>query len=296
MKNVAMIGGIALALVLGGCQKKAEGQVAAVVNGEEITIQEVNSEVGAVDLPKSVDKDAIRQQALQRIIERRLLAQVAKEEGLDKDGEYLIRRRALDDNLLAQMLAKKIGATIRIPEAAKLDEYIKKSPAMFGGREILTLDRIQFAVPADPTTLKPLQAARNMDQVEATLRQLNIQFSRAPAELDTARTPPAILSQINALPSGEPFILPQGRSATAAVVTARRAVPLAGDGAKPVAANAVREEELAKAIEGRLKAATSAAKIEYQTGFAPAKPSAAKKAASPAAPAASPATPAAPPR
>ena len=261
-----------LALGLSGCQKKAEGQVAAVVNGEEITLQEINAELGNGNFPAGADKTADRQATLQRIIQRHVLAQAARKDGLDKDAEYLLKRRALDDALLIQMLAKKIGATIRIPENRQLEAVIKDRPAMFGSRSVLTLDRIQFPTPADRAKLQLFKDAHSMDAVAATLHSQNIAFNRAPAKLDTAQIPAETLRQIEALPSGEPFILEQGSFVTAAVVTARQAVPMDNDQAKPMAARLLRNEALNKAVDQRLKSAMAEAKIEYQTGFAPPKP------------------------
>jgi EpsD family peptidyl-prolyl cis-trans isomerase len=279
-KNALIAASAMLALTLAGCDKKAEGQVAAVVNGEEITLQEVNAEIGTAELPNGVDKAPIRQQALQRVIDRHLLAQAAKKEGLDKDAEYLVRRRALDEALLVQMLAKKIGSTIKIPAGAKVDEFIKQRPLMFGGREILKLDRIQFAMPKDVKSLTPLESAHSMDAVAAELQKLGIAFERGEGEIDTARMDPNVLRQIAALPSGEPFILPQGNLVTAAVISGRRPLPMLGDSARPIAANTLREEELGQAVQRRLKAARAEAKIEYQPGLAPAKGATPKNAAS----------------
>ncbi|MFD1788390.1 SurA N-terminal domain-containing protein [Sphingomonas floccifaciens] len=268
-KFILLASAVAVMAPLAACNKKAEGQVAAVVNGDEITVQEVNAEIGTTELPKGADKELIRKQALQRIIDRRLLAQVAKEDGIDKSAEYLIRRRTLDDTLLIQLLAKKIGSTIRIPTATKVDEFMKNRPFAFGDRAILSLDRIQFAMPQDPKQLDALKNAHSMDQVAAALQQLGIKFERGQGELDTARIDPNVLQQIYKLPNGEPFIVPAGNVVTAAVITGRRPLPMLGDTAKPVAANALRDEELGEAVQRRLKAATSTAKIEYQQGFAP---------------------------
>ena len=46
-RGALAIGAAALLLSLSACEKKAEGQVVAVVNGDEITAQEVNGELGA---------------------------------------------------------------------------------------------------------------------------------------------------------------------------------------------------------------------------------------------------------
>ena len=55
---------VTAAIFLAGCDKQPEGQVVAVVNGDEITLQELNAELGNVELPEGAAKDEIRNQAL----------------------------------------------------------------------------------------------------------------------------------------------------------------------------------------------------------------------------------------
>lgn len=264
--------------VTGGCAKKAEGQVAAVVNGDEITLQEVNAEMGLQQAPPGVEKDSARQGALQRIVNRRLLAQAAKDDGLDKSPEYLIRRTALDDALLVQTLAKKINATIKVPESRQIDAWVAQRPAMFAARSILTIDRLQFAAKIDPSLVTQLEAAHSLDAVVETLRTNKIEFRRDKGEIDTARLNPALVKQILALPQGEPFILPQDGLYVAGVVVSSRPAPVEGDKVRPLAVSALRDEQLNKAVESRLTTARQAAKIEYQAGFAPPKGGSAKPA------------------
>src|SRR3546814_15478049 len=78
------------ALALSGCGKEATGQVAAVVNGEEITLQEINAELGSRPIPEGVDKKVIQQAALQRLVERRLLAPAARDDELDNTPSHPI--------------------------------------------------------------------------------------------------------------------------------------------------------------------------------------------------------------
>src|SRR3546814_15555745 len=82
----------AAALALWGCGKEATGQVGAGVNGEEITLREINAELGSRPIPEGVDKKVIQQAALQRLVERRLLAQAARDDELDKTPDYQIGR------------------------------------------------------------------------------------------------------------------------------------------------------------------------------------------------------------
>lgn len=258
-------------IALSGCTKKAEGQVAAVVNGEEVTLQEINAEIAQRNLPESADKNAVRQAALQSIIQRRVLAQTARNDGLDREAEYLLRRRALDDALLIQMMARKIDSTIRIPDDQQLEAAMKQRPSMFANRSVLTIDRIQFPPPADRSKLELLKDAHSLEAVATTLHAQNIAFTRSATKLDTAALTPELANQINGVPPGEPFILEQGGVVNVSVVTGRESVPMDAAAAKPLASKMLRAESLNKAIDQRLKTAMSEAKIEYQTGFAPPK-------------------------
>ena len=50
----------AVALTITACNKKAEGQTVAVVNGEEITAAELNAELAASRIPEGMNKDQAR--------------------------------------------------------------------------------------------------------------------------------------------------------------------------------------------------------------------------------------------
>jgi len=269
-RSLAVIAAVA-AVGLGGCAKKAEGQVAAVVNGEEVTLQEINAEIADRNLSANPDKNAVRQAALQSIIERRVLAQAARRDGLDRDAEFLLKRRALEDALLIQMMARKIGSTIRIPEDQQLEAEMKARPSAFAQRSVLSIDRIQFPAPADRAKLQLLKDDHSLEAVADTLRSQNITFTRGTGKLDTAQVAPGLVKQIDALPPGEPFVIEQGGGVVVAVVTGRESVPMDLNAAKPMASKMLRAEELNKAVSQRLKTALGEAKIEYQTGFAPPK-------------------------
>ena len=82
---------VGLALVISGCNKKAEGQTVAVVNGEEITAAELNAELSNAKAPPGLDKKDVRSRVLQQMIDRRLLAQQATKDGVEKSPDFLNR-------------------------------------------------------------------------------------------------------------------------------------------------------------------------------------------------------------
>ena len=263
---------IALCLSLTACGKEATGQVAAVVNGEEITLQEVNAELGNINIPDGVDKKVVQQAALERVVERRLLAQAARDEGLDKTPDYLLRERQLRDALLVQLMSQKTQRAQRVPEQAEIDKFIADNPDMFGNRKIYALDRIQFPLPKDMAQLKALEDDHSMEEVAAHLQELGIKFVRDNAQMDSAQAGKTRMQQIRALPAGEPFIAPENGMVTVAVIKSERAAPLTGDAARPVAVQAIQNQQLTSAMRDRLKQARAAAEIKYQPDFAPKAP------------------------
>ena len=98
---------VGIALMASACTKKAEGQTVAIVNGEEITAAELNAELGNAKIPEGADKNQARSRVLQAMIDRRLLAQQARKDGIDKTPEFLNRqRRATDEWLVNRALAR----------------------------------------------------------------------------------------------------------------------------------------------------------------------------------------------
>lgn len=287
IKGGVAAGAIAILMLAAGCSKEATGQVVAVVNGEEITLQELNAELEGLNIPASADKKIIRAQALQQMIDRRLLAQTAKEEGLDRDPAYLTQQRRVNEDLLVRMYAKKASDSIRMPDAAAIDKYIAGHPTMFGSRTRYKVDQIQFALPSDPSRLKVLEADHSLEAVGASLTKMGIKFERGGAAIDSGAVPPEMLKRILDLPPGEPFIVPAGGRVLVSVITGSEPLAVPSDQVRPLAVQAIRKESLTKLGESRLKEAKAKAKIEYQPGYEPPKPGAAPGAA--AKPAAAPA-------
>lgn len=269
LKHTAAVSLILLA-GLSACNREATGQVAAVVNDEEITLQEVNAEIAALQIPDTADKKAVQQQALQRIVERRLLAQAAVADGLDSGQDYLIRERQLRDSLLVQLLGERVERTTNPPEPAELDQYIAQNPGMFQDRKLYTVDRIQFPAPADLKTLSPLENDHSMEAVATRLNGMGIEFRRDQGQIDSAAIGPDRLKQLLALPAGEPFVIPENGVVTIGVITGERTAPLTGEEARGLALRALRSEKVNDSVRQRLEQARAKAEISYQSGFGPA--------------------------
>ena len=260
---------LALALVVSACNKKAEGQTVAIVNGEEITAAELNAELQNAKIPPGMEKDQARNRVLQQMIDRRLLAQQAKKDGLDKSPEFLNRQRRMNEDLLINMFASRQIDTTKLPSDPEIQRFEASRPEMFANREQWNLDQLRFTMPTDEAVKAKLEAAKSLDEVAKVLGEAGIAFNRQKNRLDTAVIPHDLYGRLLTMDPGEPFIIPVGNLAIASVVTSREPAAITGDQARPVAVAAMRRAQAAKLMQDRLKSLRQAAKIDYKSGFAP---------------------------
>jgi peptidyl-prolyl cis-trans isomerase C len=261
---------IGIALMASACTKKAEGQTVAIVNGEEITAAELNAELANAKLPEGADKDQTRSRVLQAMIDRRLLAQQAKSDGIDKSPEFLNRQRRATEDLLINMFASRQIDTAKLPANSEIDKFQATRPWIFSQREQWNLDQLRFQMPTDAATKAKLEKAKTLEEVAKVLTDANIAFTRQKNRLDTAVIPANLYGQLaSAGRSSEPFIIPIGTQAVASTIVSREPAPITGAQARPIAVATMRREQASQLMQNRLKSIRDAAKIEYKDGYAP---------------------------
>jgi peptidyl-prolyl cis-trans isomerase C len=272
VRNNKVIGlaGLLATIATAGCSKDAPaGQVAATVNGKEVTLQEINAELQAANLPQTADKNAVQRDLLQRIIERKLLVEAATEKGIDKTPEYQTQKRRADELLLVQMYAKQQLTAIPVPSSTDIATFMAQHGNVFGARQQLSLDQVRFATPADVTKLKVLEKDHTLDAVGQTLTGMGIKFERSQVGLDSGSVPTDIMKKIDGLPQGEPFVIPQPGFITVNVILSRKPLPIDEARARPAAVNAWRQEKFGELLTKQIESLKAGAKISYQNGFGP---------------------------
>jgi len=271
-KRLAISTMCAAAALLAGCHRGApDGQVAATVNGEEVTLQELNTELQASNVPQGMDKKVAQQQALQHIIDRKLLISAARDKKIDKSPEFQAQKQRADEMLLAQTYAKQQLNAVPVPTDGDIQKFMSEHSNAFANREVLQLDQLRFRPrQGDVEKLSIIKNDHSLDAVAAHLTGLGIKFDRVKAGLDTAQVPTKDMRVINSLPAGEPIMLPGNNGiATVNVIVGRQPLPTDPVQARQGAVGAWRQEQFSKLIGDQLKAMKDSAKITYQTGFAP---------------------------
>lgn len=263
-----MAAGLLALAMLAACDKAPEGQVVAVVNGKEITMQELNTELGNAEMPEGAAQDEMRNAALDNVVNRRLLAEVARESGIDSSPEYVMRKRQLEEALLVQMLAQQTSRDLKQPTAAEIGEFVSSNPQMFANRTFYAVDQVRFQTPANNSYIAALEPAKSMAEVVAALNRLGIRFERGNVQIDSASLPADMYRQVASVGTREPFVVPGPAVVTVSQILESRAAPVPQNQVNAVATNMLQQLEVAKQLDTRIKAAKAEAGIDYQSGFA----------------------------
>jgi EpsD family peptidyl-prolyl cis-trans isomerase len=158
--TLVLLGGLSL---LAGCPvgDKAStdaSQVAATVNGDELSIHQVRSMLAIRPNLANLGPGAA-QAALDLLVEQELAAQAARKAGLDKSPDVIQALEVTKREVLAKAFQDQIIAKLTQPDTQDVDRYYEQHPELFAHRKRYTL--VETTVRGSRDVLAPI-----MDKVE----------------------------------------------------------------------------------------------------------------------------------
>lgn len=238
--------------------------VVATVNGVPITLQDFNAEIEATNIPAAADKSVAQRDALQHLIDRKLLLSTLPLSRRTLPSSLTGEQRRALELMLVQGEAKQQLQMIPVPTATDIDNFMSEHSNAFLNRETLQLDQIRFRpTPSEVARLNVIKSDHSLDAVGQHLTGLGIQFDRSSVSLDTGQVPTNLIKAINELPSGEPFVLPSQGTITVNVIVGRQRIAVEGD-ARQAAIDAWRQQRLTSIIADKLRTLRAHAKIVYK--------------------------------
>lgn len=275
-------------LAVAACQQSAKaptGQVAATVNGQEITQKQIDTELAGAQLGNDPHAfETARRQALQSIIARKLLAKDARDQGLDKTPEFAMREQGQTETILAQALEAKLVGAVPQPTADDAQEFMRKNPDVFAERKIYTVDQIRFVPPSGSNALREIQPLNTQADVEGVLTREKIPFQRSDERIDAVGVDPNVIAQIGKLPPNALFILPSRGGVSVNQIKDAKVDPFTGDAATKYATQVLlvqrRRETLQRYLGQIMAKANASNSVVFSKMYQPPKAASSKKAAS----------------
>ena len=243
-------------------------QVVATVSGVPITVQDLRQEYEAMGAHEGDAK--LRDQAVGRLIARRLVIAKAREIGIDRSPIFRTAMKRGEESLLEQGYQSSIAEAVPAPNATEVQAYIAAHPEKFAQRRTMLINQV-VATPAnsDFERFKPLNTLaeiKHLFDVEKTSYQESV------ATLDTLTASPLLLKSTAALPENEVFVVQgQGKSMIFNQIAKTTATPLVGSAATTYAEGALRQERAQDAVRLAVDQLGKAAAIRYSAGYEPAK-------------------------
>lgn len=254
---------LAFALMPAGCgvnaNPRSSGQLAAKVNGTEITVQQVTG-----------TRQGNRIQALDKIIDRELLVQKALEAKLDADPEVVQAIDSARRQLLAQAYLERTAAARTKSSAEEIGAFYAENPALFAQRRIYRLRELAVAASADKLDLvrSELANARDLDEVAGWLKWRNLKVSPASGTTQPAeQLPLSYLPQLAQMKEGDIAVFTTALGASVVQLVQAQDAPLTEEQAAPLIEQFLvgrKKLELAAAEVKRLRELAS---IEYVGDF-----------------------------
>ena len=279
--SIFILGGL---LFLSGCDfrsstpKTPTGQVVATVGSREITRRELQAEMAGSNATTPAAQKAAESLALRRIIQRVILANAAKEQGLDKDPNFALLSQRADETILAQLLENKTAASVPAPSPEEVRQFQETNLNLFAERKIFDLDQIRISRPSDPQLAKKLEPFKTMGDIANYLTLNHINFQRGANAMDALGQTPELLKAILALPPHEVFILSTPQEVFVNEITNTRTEPLTGDVAAKYAQNVLKTQHVRDAVTRQLTNIVRKANrtVRVAKEFEPPKPAPAK--------------------
>ena len=253
-----------------GESKKSDTQVVAKVNGDEISIHQVNLQLGRIGKVDEAQSKAISQQIVAKLVDQQLLKQKALEEKLDRDPRVLQILEASKSEILAQAYLEKVSTKAKKPTTAEIDAFYNEHPELFEKRRLFKLQ--ELVVQASPDKFAEIEAGvkdiKNINEVANWLKEHQFQFTANSNVRAAEQLPSNLLKVLQPLSDGELLMVKTDRALNVVHLAASQSQPIARDKATPVIEQYFLNLNKTNLIKDEVKALKDQAKIEYIGAFA----------------------------
>nr|WP_298166940.1 EpsD family peptidyl-prolyl cis-trans isomerase [uncultured Pseudomonas sp.] len=261
-------------VLLAACTDESAGggasQVAAKVDGAEITLHQVNyvlSKAGSVP-PEAIDM--ARKQVLDRLIEQELFAAKAVEEKLDRSPQTLLAIEQSRREILAAAYMDQVLASGKKLNKRDVSTYYYQNPELFAERKVYNLEEISFPIGVvSVDELKALVAqGSSLEQLQAYLEQKNVDFKRNAGVSPAEKLPLAHIKELHNAEEGQIIVLNNAGETSILQIVSTSRLPVSEAEVAPVIQQFLFNQLAADLHAKQLKPLKEQAKIEYMGVFA----------------------------
>ena len=178
-------------------------QVLAKVNGDEITVHQVNDRLSQLGIQPGVDAKAAQKQVLEALVDEQLLMQKAIAHKLDRDTSAMQAIERAKRQILVQAEIERAAGKIDIsPE--EISKFYAGNPDLFEKRRIYSFRNFVLEVSkVDASLTSKLDEAKTFAEVASILRAAGISYRDRPEVLAAEGLPMGVLERAASMSRGD---------------------------------------------------------------------------------------------
>lgn len=242
------------------------GQALVRVDGQEITVHELNDELARSNVP-AAQRDAASKKLLADLVDRQLLDNAAMKDKIDRDPNVMAAIERAKAQIIAQAYMQKRLNTVARPTKEEIDKYYADHPDFFAERKQYDLEQIVLHNKDFGADLKAMIAPnKSLDDIAAWLKDHHIEFSRSGFSRSTVDMVPALTKKLKDMRKGQLFALQESGdngATTIAVIRSIKEDPARVDVADTQIGNFLLNQRNRESAEAEVTRLRAQAKIEY---------------------------------
>ena len=256
--------------VFWGCSKsdKPATQIVAKVNGDEITVHQVNNAVSKVPNVTPENVNAVRKEVLDKLINQQLAVQQAEKNKIDRSPEVMMMMDAAKREILTKAYLSQVVSNLPQPSEKEVTKFYDEHPELFAQRRIYKLQEIVIPTKDAPVSeIRQVATSKPMDDVVAWLKSKSLHFNTSGATRAAEQISLPLLSQIASMKDGETKLIESPEAITVVHLVSSEVAPVDKETAMQRIPRFLANEEAKTAINQDLQRLKSSAKIVYLNEF-----------------------------
>lgn len=269
--------GCATILLLSACgeggAKKTLTQVAAKVDGTEISIHQINALLPqAQELPtvSGMAPEQMRRVVLDKLIDQQVIYARALDKKIDRDPKVAMLIDTAKREIIARAYMESLLATPPSIIPADVHQYYVENPALFSQRRIYTLQEITLK--ANPPALESLKRmiddGKDLQDIGKYLTAKGLEFNNTNGVRAAEQIPLDVLPRLSVIEDGNTALIESGNRYYIFHVVSSQVTPVDEANARPQIAIFLSNQQSQRLVAQEVKRLKANARIEYLGDFA----------------------------
>jgi EpsD family peptidyl-prolyl cis-trans isomerase len=266
-----------------GKNKESGGsaQVAAVVNGQEISIHQVQAVLLAQPALAARLGDAAVGKVTDSLIEQELAAQAARDINLDESPKVLQAMEVAKREILARAYQDHLADKVVVATDKDINQYYDEHPQLFSKRRVYSLQEAVIVLPADQASVlrAKVEGVQGVAAVNQVLSGSGVKFRTESTVVGAEDLPLDILPRMSQLEPGQSVAIERPDGLMVLTLIESQEVPVSQAHARKAIQAALTSMKRRELVRDGMKALRDKAQVERKAHASPSPASAAASAA-----------------